>query len=110
MNFMCPRLHMNSELLLLPLHLPNPPSLEIWILNLTLPSFYNFSKVWGDKYVTSNVQIVNPATGLFEYIGKQYRYFTTDHGELNFMSVRTLVLMYLRASNHGIWCTLRFHW
>ncbi|PMD65487.1 uncharacterized protein K444DRAFT_703282 [Hyaloscypha bicolor E] len=32
------------------------------------------------KYVTSNVQIVNPATSQFEYIGKQYRYFKTEHG------------------------------
>ena len=32
--------------------------------------FYNFSKVWGEKYVTSNVQIINPSTGQFEYIGK----------------------------------------
>jgi hypothetical protein len=30
--------------------------------------------------VTSNVQILNNATGNFEYIGKQYRYFTTQHG------------------------------
>lgn len=51
-------------------------------MTLTLSSFYNFSKVWGDKYVTSNVQIINPATGAFEYIGKQYRYFTTDHGKM----------------------------
>lgn len=44
-------------------------------------SFYNFSKVWGDKYVTSNVQILNPATGVFDYIGAKYRYFSTAHGK-----------------------------
>ncbi|KAI6712938.1 calcineurin-like phosphoesterase [Diplocarpon mali] len=42
--------------------------------------FYNFSKVWGDKYVTSNVQIYNTATSTFEYVGSKYRYFTTEHG------------------------------
>lgn len=34
----------------------------------------------GDKYLTSNVQILNPKTNEFEYIGKQYKYFTTQHG------------------------------
>ncbi|KAL9116050.1 MAG: hypothetical protein Q9227_000418 [Pyrenula ochraceoflavens] len=39
-----------------------------------------FSHFYGEKYVTSNVQILNNATGEFEYIGQQYRYFTTAHG------------------------------
>ncbi|KAL8719850.1 MAG: hypothetical protein Q9225_003203 [Loekoesia sp. 1 TL-2023] len=36
--------------------------------------------LYGDRYITSNVQIKNPATGELEYIGSRYRYFTTDHG------------------------------
>jgi len=28
----------------------------------------------------SNVRIFNPATSKFEYMGKQYKYFTTKHG------------------------------
>lgn len=95
MNSMCLRLHMNSEFL---------PFIA-WSYNLqsdTL-SFYNFSKVWGDKYLTSNVQIINPATGQFEYIGKQYRYFTTAHGNSGFPRVRNLVLISARAPNYGIW-------
>jgi hypothetical protein len=39
--------------------------------------------------VTSNVQILNPATGQYEYIGSQYYYFTTPHG-LNIMSFGVL--------------------
>lgn len=34
----------------------------------------------GDKYLTSNVQILDPTTHKFEYIGKQYKYFTTPCG------------------------------
>jgi hypothetical protein len=33
-----------------------------------------------DRYLTSNVQIFNNATGQYEYISQQYRYFTTPHG------------------------------
>jgi hypothetical protein len=51
------------------------------VTEIAYEHFYNFSKVWGEKYVTSNVQIINPSTGQFEYIGKQYRYFTTAHGK-----------------------------
>jgi hypothetical protein len=54
---------------------------ELYISEIAYEHFYNFSKVWGEKYVTSNVQILNPATNAFEYIGKQYRYFTTAHGK-----------------------------
>lgn len=53
---------------------------ELYVSEIAYEHFYNFSKVWGEKYVTSNVQILNPATGQFEYIGAKYRYFTTDHG------------------------------
>ncbi|KAH8684865.1 Metallo-dependent phosphatase-like protein [Tricladium varicosporioides] len=53
---------------------------ELYLTDIAYETYSNFSKVWGDKYVTSNVQIVNPATGQFEYIGSKYRYFTTPHG------------------------------
>ena len=35
---------------------------------------------YGDRYLTSNVQILNNQTGKFEYIGQKYRYFTTPMG------------------------------
>ncbi|KAG4417547.1 hypothetical protein IFR04_009277 [Cadophora malorum] len=53
---------------------------ELYVSEIAYEHFYNFSKVWGEKYVTSNVQILNPATGAFDYIGAKYRYFSTAHG------------------------------
>ncbi|KAF4637576.1 hypothetical protein G7Y89_g499 [Cudoniella acicularis] len=53
---------------------------ELYVSEIAYERFYYFSRVWGDKYLTSNVQIINPTTGSFEYIGKQYRYFTTPQG------------------------------
>ncbi|KAL8702950.1 MAG: hypothetical protein Q9201_003879 [Fulgogasparrea decipioides] len=53
---------------------------ELYVTDVAYETFNQFSKVYGDRYVTSNVQIINPATGQFEYIGSKYRYFTTDHG------------------------------
>ena len=48
--------------------------------DIAYETFSQFSKVYGERYLTSNVQIMNPATGKFEYIGGKYRYFTTAHG------------------------------
>ncbi|KAL3421794.1 calcineurin-like phosphoesterase [Phlyctema vagabunda] len=53
---------------------------ELYLTDIAYDTYANFSKVWGDKYVTSNVQIINPATGQYEYIGSKFRYFTTPHG------------------------------
>lgn len=53
---------------------------ELYVSEVAYETFNNFSKVYGDRYLTSNVQIINPATGNFTYIGQQYRYFTTAMG------------------------------
>lgn len=53
---------------------------ELYITDIAYETFNGFSKVYGERYLTSNVQVLNPATGAFEYIGNQYRYFTTRHG------------------------------
>ena len=53
---------------------------ELYLSEIAYETFGNFSKVYGDRYMTSNVQIVNTTTGQFEYIGSRYRYFTTEHG------------------------------
>ena len=53
---------------------------ELYISAIAYETFQNFSKAYGERYLTSNVQIINPATNQFEYIGHQYRYFTTKHG------------------------------
>ena len=60
-----------------------PGNHELYVSEIAYETFANFSKFYGKKYITSNVQIVNPATGQFEYIGQQYRYFTTAHGKLS---------------------------
>ncbi|KAF3033376.1 hypothetical protein E8E12_004069 [Didymella heteroderae] len=62
---------------------------ELYVTEIAYETFSNFSKVYGDKYLTSNVQIKNPSTGAFEYIGAQYRYFTTERG-LNVMAFGVL--------------------
>ena len=54
---------------------------ELYLSEVAYLTFNQFAKVWGDKYLTSNVEIMNPTTGEFEYIGAQYRYFTTQHGK-----------------------------
>lgn len=53
---------------------------ELYVTEIAYETFNQFSKVYGDRYVTSNVQITNPATGQLEYVGSRYRYFVTDHG------------------------------
>jgi hypothetical protein len=53
---------------------------ELYVTEIAYETFSNFSKVYGDRYLTSNVQIINPETGKYEYIGAKYRYFTTEQG------------------------------
>ncbi|KAF6804194.1 ser thr protein phosphatase [Colletotrichum musicola] len=53
---------------------------ELYVSSIAYETFSQFAKVYGDRYLTSNVQIRNPGTGEPEYIGKQYRYFTTPKG------------------------------
>ncbi|CAE6997681.1 hypothetical protein PTTW11_00577 [Pyrenophora teres f. teres] len=53
---------------------------ELYATEIAYETFSNFSKVYAEKYLTSNVQIINPATNQFEYIGHRYRYFTTEQG------------------------------
>ncbi|EMD97113.1 hypothetical protein COCC4DRAFT_61777 [Bipolaris maydis ATCC 48331] len=53
---------------------------ELYVTEIAYETFSGFAKAYGDRYLTSNVQIINPATGQFEYIGAQYRYFTTEQG------------------------------
>lgn len=53
---------------------------ELYVTEIAYETFSNFSKVYGEKYLTSNVQIKDPVTGDFKYIGNKYRYFTTEQG------------------------------
>ncbi|KAJ8105838.1 hypothetical protein ONZ43_g7264 [Nemania bipapillata] len=53
---------------------------ELYLADVAYQTLTEISAYWGDKYLTSNVQIANPQTGEWEYIGKTHRYFTTEHG------------------------------
>lgn len=53
---------------------------ELYETDIAYETFSNFSKVYGEKYLTSNVEIINKATGEYEPVGHKYRYFTTKHG------------------------------
>jgi 2',3'-cyclic-nucleotide 2'-phosphodiesterase (5'-nucleotidase family) len=54
---------------------------ELHRFKIAYEHFNQFSKSYGAKYMTSNVEIPNPSTGRYEYIGSQYRYFTTPRGQ-----------------------------
>ncbi|KAK5111407.1 hypothetical protein LTR85_012181 [Meristemomyces frigidus] len=53
---------------------------ELYVSAITYEHFYNFSRHYGDRYLTSNVQVYNPNTSTYEYIGKTHRYFSTPKG------------------------------
>ncbi|CAD0011077.1 unnamed protein product [Aureobasidium pullulans] len=53
---------------------------ELYVSEIAYETFNQFAKSYGERYLTSNVQIRNPSTGELEYIGKKYRYFTTKKG------------------------------
>ncbi|KAI1452001.1 Metallo-dependent phosphatase-like protein [Annulohypoxylon moriforme] len=53
---------------------------ELYLATVAYQAMYNISTYWGERYLTSNVQILNPETNEWQYIGKTHRYFTTQHG------------------------------
>ncbi|KAJ3494038.1 hypothetical protein NLG97_g4341 [Lecanicillium saksenae] len=53
---------------------------ELYVTEVAYQMFNTWAKKWGDRYVTSNVKILNPQTNEFEYVGSTHRYFTTDKG------------------------------
>ncbi|KAK4169454.1 Metallo-dependent phosphatase-like protein [Cladorrhinum sp. PSN259] len=53
---------------------------ELYVSEVAYQTFHNFSKTWGDKYLTSNVQIMDPETEEWAYIGRTHKYFTTPNG------------------------------
>lgn len=53
---------------------------ELYYADIAYQDYDTFSKAWGDRYLTSNVQILNTTTNEFAYLGHQYRYFTTENG------------------------------
>ena len=53
---------------------------ELYISDIAYLTATQFATAYGEKYLTSNVQVFNNATRKYEYPGKQYRYFKTKKG------------------------------
>lgn len=68
---------------------------ELYVTEIAYETFNQFAKAYGERYLTSNVQILNPSTNQLEYIGQQYRYFTTRLGQSRNRSI-----------SWAIWCWL----
>ncbi|OLL23372.1 Secreted protein [Neolecta irregularis DAH-3] len=54
---------------------------ELYKPEIALDVYQNFAPFWGDRYLTSNVQIYDPKTGDLNYIGQRYRHFQTKMGK-----------------------------
>ncbi|KAF4510344.1 hypothetical protein G6O67_002237 [Ophiocordyceps sinensis] len=53
---------------------------ELYVSEVAYQMFNEYARKWGDKYVTSNVQVLNQTSGNYEYVGVTHRYFTTAKG------------------------------
>jgi hypothetical protein len=53
---------------------------ELYLAEVAYQAFNDLAKFWGDKYLTSNVQILNNETNEWEYIGSTSKYLTTPNG------------------------------
>ncbi|KAI1761394.1 Metallo-dependent phosphatase-like protein [Hypoxylon sp. FL1150] len=53
---------------------------ELYLADVAYQALNEISTYWGERYLTSNVQILNQQTGEWQYIGKTQRYFTTQNG------------------------------
>lgn len=81
---------------------------ELYVTDIAYEHFYGFSKAYGERYLNSNVQILGPATGRFEYIGQKYRYFTTKHGMKRSIEAILRSWSLARFTDHGIWIAIWF--
>ncbi|UNI21468.1 hypothetical protein JDV02_007456 [Purpureocillium takamizusanense] len=53
---------------------------ELYVTEVAYQMFNEYARKWGDRYVTSNVKVLNQTTGQYEYVGATHRYFTTAKG------------------------------
>ncbi|KND92269.1 Uncharacterized protein PB2B2.06c, partial [Tolypocladium ophioglossoides CBS 100239] len=53
---------------------------ELYVSEVAYQMFNEYARKWGERYVTSNVKVLNKATGRYEYVGATHRYFTTAKG------------------------------
>nr|POF06951.1 secreted protein [Quercus suber] len=71
---------------------------ELYLSDIAYETFRNFSSHYGDRYLTSNVQIYNPSSSQYEYIGKTHRYFTTKKG----LRIMSFGLLYDFTGNSNV--------
>lgn len=71
---------------------------ELGAADVAYDTFVNFTKKYGERYLTSNVQILNTTSKKLEYIGSKYRYFTTKHGK--YQSVLFHCIFDIRTKSH----------
>lgn len=71
---------------------------ELGAPDVAYDTFVNFAKKYGEKYLTSNVQILNTTSTKLEYIGSKYRYFTTKRGQ--YQSVLFYPIFDIRIKSH----------
>ncbi|PFH55572.1 hypothetical protein XA68_18029 [Ophiocordyceps unilateralis] len=53
---------------------------ELYVSEVAYQMLDQYARRWGDKYVTSNVQVLNRTSGQYQYVGATHRYFTTAQG------------------------------
>lgn len=53
---------------------------ELYLSEVAYQMLDQYARKWGDRYVTSNVQILNRTSGQYQYVGATHRYFTTAQG------------------------------
>lgn len=53
---------------------------ELYVSEIAYQHFTEFAGAYGERYLTSNVEILNPDTNEYEVLGNRYRYFTTEQG------------------------------
>jgi hypothetical protein len=70
---------------------------------------YNqFAKYYGERYITSNVEILDPHTGKWEHIGSRFHYFRTEQGPSPCHIIEQHLTYTSRSSCYGIWCVVRY--
>ncbi|KAH8673920.1 Metallo-dependent phosphatase-like protein [Xylariales sp. PMI_506] len=53
---------------------------ELYLAEIATQAYTDLAAFWGDKYLTSNVQIVNNETNEWVYLGNTHKYLTTAQG------------------------------
>lgn len=53
---------------------------ELYVADVAYDVFENFASFYRSRYLTSNVQVIDPKDGKLKYVGKTHKYFTTDFG------------------------------